>query len=412
MKKLALLLFSCLIAITTFAQQQQPTDEFGIFNASVEKQRYDATQKKEYDVADKLLVGWIDKYQHSPAAVQQKYKAYQGNIYYNLACYEALLGRKESALTAFEKCQAVGYNNYNSTLSDTDLNSLHNEKRYLTVIQAMREKGDMTYILQKSGPYNKELSNSAPGFAYQAATTPELVNFKNKFNLDSISGAGNEISQFKNLLYWVHNIVKHDGNSINPSSKNAIDLIAVCKKENRGVNCRMMATILRDAYQAEGFTSRVVTCMPKDTLDNDCHVITVVWSKSLNKWVWMDPTFNAYVSDTKGNLLNIEEVREQLVKNGTTNLVLNSDANWNNQSKQTKEYYLGYYMSKNLYWLQCASKSEWDIETVKPGKPAIEYINLYPGNFTTLHISGGSVKTSNRYPTNNPTYFWQKPAGI
>lgn len=412
MKKLILLPLLCLITTVGFSQQQQPTDEFGIFSATIEKQRYDASQKQQYDVADKLLLAWIDKYEHSPEAVQQKYRSRQGNIYYNLACYEALLGHKATALTALEKCQAFGYNNYRGTISDSDLNGLHNEKRYETVVQAMREKSDMTFVLQKSGPYHQENGANAPAFYYQPSTAPELLRFKDLFHLDSVSGTGNEISKLKNLLYWAHNMVRHDGNSINPLSKNAIDLITVCKTEGRGVNCRMLATILRDAYQAEGFTSRIVTCMPKDTLDNDCHVITVVWSKLLNKWVWMDPTFNAYVSDTNGNLLNIEEVRKELVKNGTTNLVLNSDANWNNQSRQTKENYLGYYMSKNLYWLQCAAASTWDLETVKPNKPAIQYINLYPGGFTTGHISGGSVQTSKRYATNDPGYFWQKPDGI
>ena len=60
-----------------------------------------------------------------------------------------------------------------------------------------------------------------------------------------------------------------------------------------------MATILKDAYQAMGYPARTVTCMPKDTADFDCHVITVVWSKQQQKWIWMDPTFNAYVSDEK-----------------------------------------------------------------------------------------------------------------
>ncbi|QKJ30006.1 transglutaminase domain-containing protein [Mucilaginibacter mali] len=412
MKKLALLCVFCVAVGTTYAQQQQPTDEFGIFNAKVEAERYAASQKQDYTTADKVLLSWIDKYDNSPDAVKLKYKGYRGNIYYNLACYESLLGHKENALTAFEKCQALGYNDYAHTITDTDLNNLHQEKRYLTVVQAMREKGDMGYVLQKSGAYKKEKAANAPAFSYQSANTPELVKLKNTFNLDSVAGNKDEISKFKNLLYWAHNQVKHDGSSSNPLSRNAIDLIAVCKKENRGVNCRMMATILRDAYQAEGFQTRVVTCMPKDTLDNDCHVITVVWSKTLNKWLWMDPTFNAYVTDTKGNLLNIEEVRERLVRSGTKELVLNDDANWNNQNKQTKDYYLGYYMSKNLYWLQCAAKSEWDIETAKTGKAPIQYINLYPGSFTTLHISGGSVKESNRFATTNPTYFWQKPAAL
>ncbi|WP_165852085.1 transglutaminase domain-containing protein [Mucilaginibacter terrenus] len=409
MKKILLLAFSCLTISTAIAQMQPAADDFEKFTKDIEAQRYAATQAKEYAKADELLKSWIVKYDEADANRKDKYKSWAASIYYNLACYEALLGRKEPALTAFEKCYALGYNNYKSTMEDSDLNTLHQEKRFKAVMQGMREKSDYSYVIQHAGPYNKVVDKTWPAFTYQQAEAPELVALRNKFNLDSVSGNGDEISKFKNLLYWAHNSVRHDGNSSNPSSRNAIDLIAVCQKENRGVNCRMMATILRDAYQAEGFKTRVVTCMPKDTADNDCHVITVVWSKSLNKWVWMDPTFNAYVADGKGNLLSIEEVRERLVK-GIDDLVLNPDANWNNKQKQTKEHYLGYYMSKNLYWLQCAAKSEWDIETNKPGKQASDYLNLYPGDYNTLHQPKKQMGRSDQYAVNNPKYFWQKPA--
>jgi hypothetical protein len=410
-----LLLSVLLVATTLFAHAQQQSSaevtEFKNYTTKLENERRAATDKKEYIVAGNLCAEWINKYEHASPAIVQNFKGWNPGMYYNLACYLNLQDKKEEALTALEKCVALGYANYSNTKVDTDLESLHEDKRFKAALQTLRERGDMTYVLQRSGAYSKELNRKLPIFSYQPATAPELLNFKNKYNLDSISGNKDEISKFKNLLYWVHNAVKHDGNSDNPPSKNAIDLIEICKKENRGVNCRMMATILKDAYQAEGFKARMVTCLPKDTADNDCHVITIVWSNTLNKWIWMDPTFNAYVSDTKGNLLNIEEVRAMLIKNGTDDLVLNDGANWNNQNKQTKDYYLGYYMSKNLYWLQCPVKSEWDLETYKEGKPTNEYINLYPGNYSSRQVkkaTSGSVK----YPTGNPVYFWQKPAGI
>ncbi|MBE9666295.1 transglutaminase-like domain-containing protein [Mucilaginibacter boryungensis] len=415
MKKSLFTTLICLISLFAMSQSPAPSKEitdFKNYTAELENNRRAATEKKDYITAGNLCAEWIAKYEHATPAIIQNFKSLNPGMYYNLACYVNLHGKSEEALTALEKSVSLGYSNYANTKVDTDLENLHDNKRFKAALNTLRERGDMGYILQKSGPYDNKTTNASPVFTYQSASSPELVDLKNKFNLDSVAGKKDEISKFKNLLYWVHNQVKHDGNSNNPSSRNAVDLIAVCKKENRGVNCRMMATILRDVYQAEGFKTRVVTCMPKDTLDNDCHVITVVWSKTLNKWVWMDPTFNAYVTDTKGNLLNIEEVRQHLVKNGTADLVLNDDANWNNKNKQTKDNYLGYYMSKNLYWLQCAAKSEWDIETGKPGKGPIQYVNLYPGNFTTLHISGGSVKESNRYATNNPTYFWQKPGDL
>lgn len=59
-----------------------------------------------------------------------------------------------------------------------------------------------------------------------------------------------------------------------------------------------MAQMLNECYLAMGFKSRFITCMPK-VMINDCHVINAVYSNTLNKWLWMDPTFNAYVTDEK-----------------------------------------------------------------------------------------------------------------
>ena len=326
-------------------------------------------------------------------------------MYYNLACYYALSNDKAKALDAFTTAVNSGYKDYASTLTDSDLNTLRDEPVFKTELEKMREKGDYPYVLKNSGHYSNDNTRLA-AFTYQDASAPQLVAFKNKYKLDSVAGNGDEISKFKNLLFWVHNAVRHDGNSNNPAQVNGDSLITVCKAQNRGVNCRMMASILRDAYQAEGFKARIVTCMPKDTLDNDCHVIDVVWSNTLNKWVWMDPTFNAYLRDENGNYLNIEEVRARLIAGSP--VVLNDDANWNNKQKETREAYFNY-MSKNLYWLKCSIKSEWDIESAKSGKPAVDYVNLYPGGFSTIQQPKMVNKWAVFYGTNNPAYFWQKP---
>jgi len=408
MKKLIFFCISIFISTMAIAQPGAPAvSDFKDYTVKLENSRRAASEKKDYATAAGLMSEWVDKYEKSPADIKKEYKPYYPGMYYNLACYENLQGKKLAALNALDNAVALGYSNYANTLVDTDLKSLREEKRFKAALQTLRERGDMNYILQKSAPYKNEQIKDVPAFRYQSADAAELVRFKKEFNLDSVAGKGDEISKIKNLLSWVHNVVRHDGSSDNPLSRNGKDIIAVCKKDNRGVNCRMMATILKDVYLAEGFKARVVTCMPKDTADFDCHVINVVWSNTLNKWVWMDPTFNAYVSDAQGNLLNIEEVRERLKTGG--DLTLNEDANWNNKNKQTKAYYLDYYMSKNLYWIQCAVNSTWDLETYKADDPAVEYINLYPGNFNTLKTEKKVTKGSVRYAISNPAYFWQKP---
>lgn len=267
-------------------------------------------------------------------------------------------------------------------------------------------------ILKGAGKYNYSDNRFIPKFIYQSADNPNLQKIRKDLKLDSIAGKGNELSQIFNLLHWVHNLVKHDGSSNNPTLKNAIDLINVCKVENRGVNCRMLATILNECYLSMGIKSRYITCMPKETEFNDCHVINMVYSTGLDKWIWIDPTFDAYVMDGKGNLLGIQEVREKLIKGEP--LVLNADANWNRTNLQTKEHYLEYYMAKNLYRLQTPLISEYDTETWKSGKE-ITYVELLPldGIEQTPQKKSetwekiGVIYTN--YKTNNPDLFWAKP---
>ncbi|WP_153630440.1 transglutaminase-like domain-containing protein [Prolixibacter sp. SD074] len=267
-------------------------------------------------------------------------------------------------------------------------------------------------ILKSAGKYNYSDNRFIPKFSYQSADNPNLQKIRKDLKLDSIAGKGSELSKIFNLLHWVHNTVKHDGNSNNPENKNAIDLLSVCKTKNRGINCRMMATMLNECYLAMGIKSRFITCMPRETEFNDCHVINMVYSTELNKWIWIDPTFDAYVMNEKGHLLGIQEVRERLVKEQP--LVLNADANWNRTDLQTKGHYLEYYMAKNLYRLQVPLISGYNTETSENGKE-ITYIELLPLDGIEQNPQKREF-TNNKtgvkyifYKTNNPDLFWKRP---
>ena len=154
--------------------------------------------------------------------------------------------------------------------------------------------------------------------------------------------------------------------------------------------------------------------MPRELKFDDCHVINMVYSTELKKWLWMDPTFNAYVMNEKGDLLGIEEVRERLIKEQP--LILNPDANWNRKSSQTKEGYLKTYMAKNLYRLECPVASTYNTETTAEGK-AMTYIQLVPLNALNQSPQKSEQRneetkmTWTNYLTNNPKLFWASPEG-
>ena len=62
----------------------------------------------------------------------------------------------------------------------------------------------------------------------------------------------------------------------------------------------MLAITLCDIYLAMGYKARVVTCLAADPNDPDCHVINSVWSETLHKWLYIDPTMDAWVMDENG----------------------------------------------------------------------------------------------------------------
>jgi Transglutaminase-like superfamily. len=266
--------------------------------------------------------------------------------------------------------------------------------------------------LKRAEMYSYSDNRFVPKFTYQPMSDPNLVKIRQVLQLDSIAGKGNEVSQILNLLHWAHNVVRHDGSSDNPSSQNAIDLINICKTEKRGVNCRMMATILNECYLSLGIKSRFVTCMPKETKFDDCHVINMVYSHELKKWIWIDPTFDAYVMNEKGELLGIQEVREKLI-NGKP-LILNPDANWNRQNTQTKEDYLDNYMAKNLYRLEAPLVSRYNTETANAWNERA-YVELLPLDGLVQvpqkneHVNNSTGERHISYKTNNPNIFWANP---
>ncbi|AXY73885.1 transglutaminase domain-containing protein [Paraflavitalea soli] len=394
--------------------RQDSANSFSAYADQQEKVFVALYEKKDVTTYEHLLQAWQERYRQLPDKTQKQYTRYLANAYYNLACVHALLGNKKPALDYLGLSIQSGYSNYAHMMKDTDLDGIRKDPAFSKMLQPLRATGDYLYILQRAGTYNEKDKRPLPAFTYQPAGDINLTALRRAFNLDSIAGQGHDVSKVLNVLHWVHELIPHDGNHENPAARNALQLIAVCRKDDRGLNCRGLATVLNEAYLALGFASRLVTCLPKDSLrtDPDCHVINMVYVPSLKKWIWADPTNDAYVMNEKGELLGIQEVRERIIRNEP--LILNPTANWNHRSSTTKEDYLYRYMAKNLYILQSPAHSTWNMEAPEPGK-TIQYIQLLPldyfkqGPDKKESTSQKSGTTYQYYNTNNPAAFWQLP---
>jgi hypothetical protein len=266
-------------------------------------------------------------------------------------------------------------------------------------------------VLRKATRFNTADPRQVLAFTYQPADAPELVALRTAFKLDSIAGQGNEIARIMEVMHWLHDLVPHDGQHDNPVVRNAMSMVAECKRDHRGLNCRGLSTVLNECYLALGFKSRFLTCLPNDSTDTECHVINMVWSNDLKKWIWIDATHDAIVMDENGTPLGPWEVRERLIDGRT--LILNPDANWNHRLSSVREEYLYNYMAKNLYRFECPAHSCYDTETGAEGK-RVEYVELLPLHHHTqkpdvVERKGGSGNTVATYRTNDPGRFWAAP---
>ena len=337
-------------------------------------------------------------------------KMLRSNAKYVLASAISTNGHRDTALRLLEEAAAEGFREVSDMEDAPYWEPLRQDERFQKAFaqikandQEWREENDFMQVLKKAGSYAKD-ETPLPDFTYASSDDANLLRVRQYFRLDSIAGVGDEFSQIKRIMYWLHDEIQHNGNGGIPDvPRNAIDLHRACKQEDRGLNCRGLAIILSELYLAMGWPSRFVTCEPKAyATDSDCHVICMVWSHNLGKWLWMDPTFAAYVCDDEGTPLGIGEVRERLINDQP--LVLNEDANWNHQSMQTIDRYLYQYMAKNLYYLSTYQHNGFQSEGFSNREPGCgrQYITLAPT---------GSNYRGNKTTTHDDSYFFKAPLG-
>lgn len=314
--------------------------------------------------------------------------------YYNLACSFALIGSKSRAMAMLRKAIDYGYSNGDWISRDPDLVSLHGDAMFAQWTDSLKRENDYLYVLRHAPGYQSGTMADGTRFTYDTAPSIGIAAVRAFFNLDSIMGTGQEIDRIKRLMYFVHNAIRHNGNGGFPKGvdRNSIALYKATAGGKGTLNCRGLAVVLSELYMAAGWPARMLTCLPrKYKTDGDCHVITAVWSRTLHKWVWMDPTFAAYVTDDAGQLLGPQEVRQYMRQGRSWHL--NSDANWNNESQETHDMYEKY-MAKNLYFL---------MSTLHNGFQSDNWHSQY----YTLSPAGANYDGCTN--VDDDTWFWQSP---
>ena len=398
-----IIVFSSVTRVAAQSQRMQEFQDVITKNQTLYRDLIQSGKHKDAVAPLTTLINLLDTttiYQVTPipeAAIKEQ----KGLFLYDLACCHALNGQKKKALQTLEESVRCGYKDYNNMVNDNDLRSLRKDKKYQVLLAEVKDKRPLS-VLKKSAPYAKDtvlLNEGKSLFVYQPKESMNLRMVREYFNLDSVAGNGDELSRIINLLHFAHDNIRHDGGNRAFAEMDAIDLYNYYKTTGKGVNCRQLAISLCEMYLSMGIPARYVTCMPADPNDYECHVINTVWSEQLQKWLYIDPTMDAWLTDENGMMLSIAEVRERL-KNDMP-LVLCETANWNHENPQTKDYYIDEYMSKNLYYFVCKKISRFNPESIYRDNDPQEDVRLIPVGFVNDNWKCDT--------TTDPDVFWARP---
>ena len=202
-----------------------------------------------------------------------------------------------------------------------------------------------------------------------------LVELQERYGLSSVAGQGSDWSKAVNLLTWLCENTFHNGSSADNTPLNGLAILeySFMKGKKGGVNCRKLATVLAEACLSVGLKSRIVSLHPLNPYDADNHVVTVAWCSSLGKWVMLDPTFRAYLTDAKGLALSPWESRGLLSLH--VSVTCNAEL-WYNGEKYKSEKYLRY-ISKNLFCMHSPLRNWFGSEAEADRK----WIWLIPRSF-------------------------------
>lgn len=203
---------------------------------------------------------------------------------------------------------------------------------------------------------------------------------------------GSDIEHICRLKKIVKTKLEWEGNSIIDRKYDFIpylDIIDQARKNGDSLNCRYKSYIFSQLLMAYGYKARWVGCLPMDFRDSECHCVTEVFLKSLNKWIVVDIAFDYLYFDNKGNLLNLIEMRRKIIA-GEKIRFLSMDSK---KASDTKKY-----LEKNLFKFRFASLYRYNLPicSVKP-------VLLVPKHY----ILADAEKKMYANITNNVSMFWK-----
>ncbi len=249
-------------------------------------------------------------------------------------------------------------------------------------------------------------------FSYADSSDEHLTRLRNTYNLESIAGQGTETDRIINLTRWVYQLTGHANEPEIPDELNAFTLIHLAKDEHKQINCYMKTVILNEIFLAMGWPSRWTHLLPHSREEETSHFVTSVYSRTLGRWILMDPDFGVYVTDEKGVILGVAEIRHRLIAGeplevkGLDTSESALERTWGDVQNFFQGVDYPWFLSAFIFKIQCPQVSRFNQRSM----PDKVYFELLPDGYREeLLRESGATKRGKVVYVNDEELFWQKP---
>ena len=270
-------------------------------------------------------------------------------------------------------------------------------------------------LLQQHPTFSGERSPSPAdiAFVFAGPTDEYLSRLRELYDLGAVAGQGSETERLINLMTWVYRLTGHANEPEIPKELNAFNLIRLAQVEHMQINCYMKTVILNEVYLAMGWQSRQTHLLPHSHEEEESHFMTSVYAPTLGKWIALDPDFGAYVTDDKGNILGVSEIRGRLVAGQPLRAVdVDAGGGFSNAWGSARNFIAGadyiWFLTDFVFKVRCPQRSLFN-QAAQPGRVFFE---LIPDGYRPellrepTTIERGKIIVY----TNDEDLFWQQPS--
>jgi hypothetical protein len=263
------------------------------------------------------------------------------------------------------------------------------------------------FLLKKYGAYSDEKVSWPRCYSFDKIKEYQaLQTLKERYHLDKLIKNRDALEICLKAMQWTFYQLLYREQGEFTGKLNALEILDFSRSNRVGVNCICHATVLTEVLLALGFKARNISCLPIDLIPIDNHVITTVYIAGMGKWIMLDPALCCYITDKKGELLSIPEIRRHLINETplevcTYSRLQNVQIPGSSFSSFDKTEYLAYLRKNFFRFMSC------DIQD--PACFSSVFFLLVPDGFLPSNVEQKMTQKDGVVIiriTNNAHFFW------